>query len=339
MNTEPCVLIQQGYIRGKSCKDFYGGGYLSFQGIPYAKPPIGHLRFKAPEPPDPWTGIRDCTKEGSQSLSKHITTRKTVGAENCLFLNVYTPELSKPKPVMFYIHGGAFTMGPGNKELHGPDFLISQDVLVVTINYRLGILGFLSLKDPSLNVPGNAGFKDILQALKWVQVNISQFGGDPNNVTVFGESVGAVAVHYLMLSSRAKGLFHKAIMQSGCALGTRGKGQWSTPLIAGALYLKDASDKDILNMLHEMTNEQILQLQQMIPDTYYPDVPRPFGIVQESYLTKHTIVSEDPLHIIQSGNYNSVPLMLGYSAREGYLVDALYGEIKACENFQRTFHP
>lgn len=110
------------------------------------------------------------------------------------------------RPVMFWIHGGAFMTGSNKTELFGPEYLIAENVVIVTINYRLGFLGFLSLDDPLLGVPGNAGLKDMVMALKWVQENISQFCGDPNNVTIFGESAGAAAVHFLMLSPMAKGL-------------------------------------------------------------------------------------------------------------------------------------
>ncbi|XP_031339582.1 esterase B1-like [Photinus pyralis] len=331
----PILKVQQGYLRGKLCEDFYGGTYLSFQGIPYAKPPIGNLRFKAPEPPEPFDGVRDCTKEGSRPISKHVITKTVSGSEDCLFLNVYTPELTEPKAVMFYVYGGAFIMGAGDKDLYGPDFLISQNVVVVTINYRLGLFGFLSLKDPTLEVPGNAAIKDVVQALRWVQENITHFGGDPNNVTILGGCVGAVCVQQLILSPQGKGLFHKAIMQSGSALGTRGIGQWSTPLIKKALDLEEVNDRDIFNILNEMSAERIFQLQETIPDTYFPDVPRPFGIVQEAYQTKQMIKSEDPLDVLKSGDYNSVPLMLGYAAREGYLVGFHYKQHKASANFER----
>lgn len=106
---------------------------------------------------------------------------------------------------MVWIHGGGFTGGSSKAEIYGPDFLISENVVVVTINYRLGILGFLSLEDPTLGVPGNAGFKDMIMALRWVQKNIEKFNGDPNNVTIFGESAGGASVHFLMISPMAKG--------------------------------------------------------------------------------------------------------------------------------------
>lgn len=131
------------------------------------------------------------------------------GTEDCLYLNVYTRYLSgnnkKPLPVMVWIHGGGFRQGSGSTDLYGPEYLLTEEVVVVTFNYRLGILGFFSLEDTSLKVFGNVGLKDMVLALKWVQQNISNFGGNPHNVTIFGESAGAAAVHYLVLSPLAKG--------------------------------------------------------------------------------------------------------------------------------------
>lgn len=136
-----------------------------------------------------------------------------MGSEDCLYLNVFTPQLptacekGKLKPVMVWIHGGGFTSGSSKAIIYGPEFLITEDVVLVTINYRLNIFGFFSVEDPSLNCPGNFGFKDMCLALKWVQQNICKFNGDPSNVTIFGESAGAASVHLLVLSPMAKGMF------------------------------------------------------------------------------------------------------------------------------------
>ncbi|KAF2898714.1 hypothetical protein ILUMI_07459 [Ignelater luminosus] len=269
MDQNPIVSIQEGKLRGKICCDFIGGQYFSFQGIPYAKPPVGQLRFKAPQPSEPWTGIRDATIEGN--ICYHLTESKQyVGSEDCLFLNVYTPKLPikdefNLKPVMFWIHGGAFYYGSGNTDLYGPDYLISEDVVIVTINYRFGLLGFLNLEDPTLGVPGNAGLKDQVMALKWVKRNISQFCGDPDNVTIFGQSSGSASVQCLMLSPMAKGLFHKAIMQSGTALDYWTRGKPSAPLVAGVLHLDAANEQEILKTLQSMSVEELFKLQERIP--------------------------------------------------------------------------
>ncbi|XP_046990631.1 juvenile hormone esterase-like isoform X2 [Schistocerca americana] len=215
------ISIPQGALRGRRLKTPSGRTYCSFQGIPYAKPPVGPLRFKSPEPPEQWSGIRNATKEGNVAPQiDFLMTAKTEyeGDEDCLYLNVYTAKLQTREnedliPVMVWIHGGGFLVGSGSTEVYGPDHLMEHDVLLVTFNYRLGALGFLSTEDEL--VPGNAGLKDMVMALKWVKSNIARFGGDPGNVTIFGESAGAVACHILSMSSAAKGLFHRIICQSG----------------------------------------------------------------------------------------------------------------------------
>lgn len=189
--------------------------YYSFKGIPYAEPPVGDLRFRAPRPNRPWEGVRDATKHGNTCPSGAILGGPG-GDEDCLFLNIYTRNLKEKRPVMVWIHGGSFSGGSGDSWIYGPDHIIDDGVLLVTINYRLGVLGFMSTGDS--HAPGNYGLKDMVLALKWIQRNIAEFGGDPDNVTIFGESAGGAAVHYLVLSSETKGLFTRAISQSGSAL-------------------------------------------------------------------------------------------------------------------------
>ncbi|KAK5645312.1 hypothetical protein RI129_006612 [Pyrocoelia pectoralis] len=325
MDNELIVNVKQGKLKGKVCIDFDGRPFYSFQGIPYALPPVGNLRFKAPKPPKQWSGIRDATIEGESSYSRHHFFFNIVGSEDCLFLNVYTPSLIGPlKPVMFWIHGGGYLIGSGNSDCYGPEYLITEDVVIVTINYRLGILGFLSLNDPSLEVPGNAGLKDQVMALRWVKENIDQFGGDPDNVTIFGESVGGGSVHFLMLSPMGKGLFHKAIIQSGSAIGNRGRGQYSTPSIANVLNLQTVSDAKILNILMDMPVEELFELQEKVPDRYQVRYFRPFGAVVEQYVNPDTFLAKEPLDIIKSGEYNHVPLMIGFTSREGYFAKQKY---------------
>lgn len=169
-----------------------GDRYFSWKGIPYAQPPVGPLRFRAPVPHAGWTGIRDASEHGESCPSDGWLSDKT-GDEDCLFLNVYTTNIIARRPVMVWIHGGSFTGGSGDDSTYGPDHLIGEDVVIVTINYRLGVLGFMSTGDR--HAPGNYGLKDMQLALRWVRENILNFGGDPDNITVFGESAGSVAVH------------------------------------------------------------------------------------------------------------------------------------------------
>ncbi|XP_076647374.1 esterase FE4 isoform X2 [Halictus rubicundus] len=212
---EPIVTVKQGKLRGAVQKSVFGSSFIAFHEIPFAAPPIGELRFKDPQPPTPWTGIKDTAEahgiRGPQL--REVPPIDVVGQEDCLYLNVYTNSLSERKPVMFWIHGGSFLIGTGSFVDKRPDYLVAKDVVVVSTNYRLGAFGFLNLGHKA--APGNQGLKDLIAALEWVKENIANFGGDPNNVTIFGASVGGTLAHALAISPRAQGLFHKAIMQSG----------------------------------------------------------------------------------------------------------------------------
>ncbi|XP_015115263.1 esterase FE4 [Diachasma alloeum] len=218
------VTISNGILEGSLLQSRKGRVINAFRGIPYARPPLGRLRFQPPQPATSWRGVRLATTERAQCLQKIdiSSDMTTAGSEDCLYINVYTPNLPNPAgrnasqryAVMVWFHGGSWT--GGNSSLYGPEYLLDHDIVLVTMNYRLGPLGFLSTADRI--IPGNYGLKDHVQALHWVRRNIAAFGGDPKKVTIMGESAGATGVHYLMLSRQAKGLFHQAISQSGTAL-------------------------------------------------------------------------------------------------------------------------
>ena len=166
--------------------------YFAFKGVPYAEPPVGNLRFRNPVPHRGWSGVRDAAEHRDHCPSDGWFGLDVGGAEDCLFLNVYTPSLTGNRAVMVWIHGGSFTGGSGDSWLQGPDHLVNDGVILVTINYRLGILGFMGTGDAAAQ--GNWGLKDCIEALRWVRNNIAAFGGNPNQVTVFGESAGGVIV-------------------------------------------------------------------------------------------------------------------------------------------------
>lgn len=191
---------------------------LAFRGIRYAKPPVRELRFAPPQPVEKPTGIVVADKFGSACPQYKSAFGPESLEEDCLFLNVYVPKAGEgPFPVMVWIHGGAFVAGSGGPE-YDPSRLVAQGVVVVTINYRLGPLGFLAHRDLTNEQDGgsgNYGLMDQQLALRWVQDNISTFGGDPNNVTIFGESAGGLSVLSHVVSPKAQGLFQRAIVQSG----------------------------------------------------------------------------------------------------------------------------
>jgi len=216
------VQIDSGRISGTT-----DSGVSSYKGIPYAAPPVGNLRWRPPQPVSSWSGTRAADKVGPLCKQKINTADNGVGpppdSEDCLNLDVYAPAKARKArlPVMFWIHGGGYVNGSGTANLYNGTELAKQGVVVVSINYRLGRFGFFAhpaLTKESPNGPlGNYAFMDQIAALQWVKRNISVFGGDPGNVTIFGESAGGGSVINLMISAPAQGLFHKAISQSGIA--------------------------------------------------------------------------------------------------------------------------
>ncbi|XP_049542707.1 putative inactive carboxylesterase 4 [Anopheles darlingi] len=217
---EPLVCISDGCIRGTTRIDHGNRTYSAYLGIPYAKPPVRELRFANPVPNDLWDGIYDASKEKDICAQKIVTL--ILGSEDCLYLNVFVPEYNTFDnggllPVMLYIHGGSFSRGAAFIATRDPVRLMTtRRVIVVTIQYRLGALGFLSTGD--LSAPGNFGMKDQVLAMRWVQRNIRAFRGDPQLITIFGESAGGASVQYHMISRMSRGLFQRAISMSGSAL-------------------------------------------------------------------------------------------------------------------------
>jgi len=220
------VKTAQGKAQGKTIND---GKVKAFLGLPYAAPPVGEMRWKAPGPPAKWKGTRDATKFGARCAQGRIfedmVFQDAGPSEDCLFLNVYAPADATDKsklPVMFWIHGGGYAGGASSEPRHNGDILPLKGVVLVTMNYRLGVFGFLATSDLAKETggtAGNYGLLDMVAALGWVKGNIGKFGGDAGNVTIFGESAGSFAVSTLMASPRSQGLFHKAIGESGGAFG------------------------------------------------------------------------------------------------------------------------
>ncbi|XP_049802599.1 cholinesterase 1-like isoform X1 [Schistocerca nitens] len=262
---QPVVRLEEGLVRGYAGLTVYGFPYVSFSGIPYAEPPVGPRRFKEAEPKRPWDGVLDALEEGSPCAQVN-DAGVYLGSEDCLYLNVYTPQLpndtasADPLKVMVWIHGGGFVQGEGGRAQFGPDFLVERGVIVVTLNYRLGVLGFLSLENEL--APGNLGLKDQHLALRWVRRNIRAFGGDPDDVTLFGESAGAASVHYHLLSGMSKGLFSRAIAQSGSALSPwafcAAPRQRALSLAASLGLPGGSSDRQLLEFLSQLPAERLL---------------------------------------------------------------------------------
>jgi para-nitrobenzyl esterase len=215
----PIVELACGRVSGSS-----EGPLSVFRGIPFARPPVGPLRFGAPQAPEPWTGVREATAFGPAAAQSAIDIEYVPGfslwegieatGEDCLTVNVWTPELAGRRPVLVWIHGGAFLKGAGSQALYdGATLAARGDVVVVTANYRLGAFGFLSCDDERF--AANSGLLDQIAVLDWVAEHASAFGGDSANVTIFGESAGAISVAALMSCDRSAGRFHRAAAQSG----------------------------------------------------------------------------------------------------------------------------
>lgn len=254
-----------------------------------------------------------CTQRFSKS--------RILGEEDCLIINVYTPveRSASPLPVMVFIHGGGFRDGSGSPFVYGPKYLVKHGVILVTFNYRVEILGFLCLGIKE--APGNVGLKDQVLALKWVKRNIRTFGGDPDNVTIFGESAGAASVSYHLLSPMSKGLFNRAIMQSGSALG-----HWALqlePLMTASLLAQQMGHTttdpyEIYNKFKNITAEDLLNYR----------VPRKEGdvVISENIFVPciekkiHKVkpfLPDSPYNLITKGKYNKVPMIIGFNDAEG----------------------
>ncbi len=232
--------VEQGTLEGVK-----EGDVFKFLGVPYAGPPVGDLRWRAPQPPDAWTGVRHAQKFGPispQTVGASFDVRQPEESEDCLYLNVWTTtcEASDKQPVMVWIHGGGNLGGAGSEDAFDGTRLAGKGVTLVTINYRLGAFGFLA--HPKIG--SNFGVLDQIAALVWVRANVAGFGGDPTNVTIFGQSAGAVAVRTLLSCPQAKGLFHRAILQSP-GFGPAFTQSWSSTRIykaAEALFTKLGSE-------------------------------------------------------------------------------------------------
>ncbi|KAJ8978295.1 hypothetical protein NQ317_000109 [Molorchus minor] len=318
------ATVENGQLSGRTEYTARGKQYYAFNNIPFAKPPVGNLRFQAPQPAANWDGILDVSSP-TDVLCYQYGTTTSVQTEDCLVLHVYSPVepgSDAALPVMFYIFGGGFITGTSAFYSLGPHYFIEQDVLVVAVNYRIGAYGFLATGDTV--IPGNWGLKDQQLGLKWVQDNIKNFGGDPAKVTIFGESAGGASVVYQTLSPGSSGLFRAAIATSGSALcpwayqrhykdaayalATNIDPSFSTSASSAELlsFLQSASADDInthsWNYLPSSTYDQLVQ-----GFVYAPTIePEHDG----AFLTQ-TMYSA-----IENGVANPVPLMIGMASEE-----------------------
>lgn len=321
----PVLRIISGLIAGDD-RD----GVRSFKGIPFAAPPVGDLRWKPPQPVKPWYDTRACTAFSPRcpQPKSFITISAEPMDEDCLYLNVWTEAKNADAklPVMVWIHGGGYTTGSGSQPLYDGAALARQGVVVVTINYRLGPFGFLAhpllSKESPHAASGNYGLLDQIAALAWVQENIAAFGGDPNRVAIFGESAGAGSVGHLLVSPLAKGLFQRAILQSGTALGPkrhlRERVNAQEPMeqiglqIAKDLGCDTATDS--LAAFRAVSAEKLLEASQPAQGLAPGGPGTRFWPIVDGW-----VVPDEPMLLFERGQYHRVPLLIGSNADEATL--------------------
>ncbi|KAL1506253.1 hypothetical protein ABEB36_005649 [Hypothenemus hampei] len=336
------VITLDGAVEGASKTTYAGNTYYAFYSIPYAQPPTGSLRFQAPVAVQPWSGVHDATKEGN--ICYQVNVDSADENEDCLTLNVYTPkdpsQNSTKLPVLFYIHGGGFSWGSGQtKGATGgiePGFFMDDNIVMVSVNYRLGPFGFFATGDSI--IPGNAGLKDQTLALQWVQKNIEVFGGDPKKVTIFGESAGGASVGYHIVSPLSNGLFSGGIVASGTSLcpwayqrnqteitfktASFIDSQFDTNRDSKALFtfLQTANAKDI-----DTASKKYSDWAQSYNDTGLNGVIN--GQLQQGFFYAPVVepentgafITETPYEIFAGGTFNKVPILIGACADEGLI--------------------
>jgi carboxylesterase type B len=285
-----------------------------FRGVPYAAPPVGPLRWRPPKPVEPWTGLRDATKFGPDCMQKPLAdSRAPAVSEDCLTLNVWAPAQTPPGglPVMVWVYGGGFVEGSASLPLYDGEALALNGIVLVSLNYRTGVFGFLAHRALAAESPqhsaGNYGILDVLQALRWIKQNIGAFGGDPNRVTVFGESAGASMLDMVLISPLSEGLFQGAILESPGAM---------RPLssLENAETISDVAGPD-LAALRAMPAAEVLALNgKIVPPVRRLTSPRALGPIRDGWVVPRT-----DTEAFANGEMQRVPLIVGGNSDEGRL--------------------
>ncbi|XP_060066604.1 carboxylesterase 1D-like [Ylistrum balloti] len=345
----PVVNTPSGPIKGIVVPTL-GQDIVQFRNIPYAKPPLGNLRFEKTVPIEPWKETLDGTVFGPSCIQDSHSlpemwerAENNITSEDCLQLNIYVPgavSTSEKKSVMFWIHGGGFQIG--NSWFLDPSFLVLKDVIVVSINYRLGVFGFLSTGDAAL--PGNYGLWDMIEALKWVNKNIASFGGDPESVTIFGESAGGFAVSYLSVIPSNEGLFKRVISQSGASVSefwdvhdpfrlTKRVGSY-----VGCITENDSTvdKKALVGCLKEKSAEDLFKAQSDPSTTDFGVLkvaPLLWPLVDGELLVRSPYKSLEDLTSKESVFFRSLDVMSGTTDNEGSILPFLIMQLQESRNF------
>uniref|UniRef100_D3ZGK7 Carboxylic ester hydrolase n=3 Tax=Rattus norvegicus TaxID=10116 RepID=D3ZGK7_RAT len=352
-SSPPVVDTTKGKVLGKYVSlEGFTQPVAVFLGVPFAKPPLGSLRFAPPEPAEPWSFVKNtttyppmCSQDGvvGKLLADMLSTGKEniplEFSEDCLYLNIYSPaDLTKNSrlPVMVWIHGGGLIIG-GASPYSGLALSAHENVVVVTIQYRLGIWGLFSTGDEHSR--GNWAHLDQLAALRWVQDNIANFGGNPDSVTIFGESAGGVSVSVLVLSPLAKNLFHRAISESGVVLTTnldKKNTQAVAQMIATLSGCNNTSSAAMVQCLRQKTEAELLELTVKLDNT------------SMSTVIDGVVLPKTPEEILTEKSFNTVPYIVGFNKQEfGWIIPTMMGNLlsegrmneKMASSLLRRFSP
>ncbi len=322
------VSVTGGRVEGVSAD-----GVTSFKGIPFAAPPVGNLRWRAPQPVRPWSGIKKADHFGPSCMQDQKTLEHFYGAppamsEDCLYLNVWTPARSARDrlPVMVWIYGGAFTRGSASTPLYDGARLANKGIVLVSIAYRTGVFGFLADRELSAESPqhvsGNYGLRDMIAALEWVRANITRFGGDPSHVTIFGESAGGAAVSILAVSPAAEGLFQRVISESGGQAFNPAKLGGTSYADSGSPFRSLASAEVIGDHFVAKLGARDIASARALPADV---IEKAFGAASDfgadaAYIWPifdGDILPEDGYGLFQAGRFNDAPILVGTNANEG----------------------
>ncbi|XP_065202733.1 esterase E4-like [Planococcus citri] len=347
MSEKIIVTVNEGKIKGiKGSSKYSGAEFYSFFGVPYGQPPVSNFRFEDPVKVKPWKTTYDATREKPGCTQFSLKEYQMTGDEDCLFNNIHTPKLpskNEPlKPVIVNIHPGGFLFGTPNGDHYGStEFVMHHDTVYVTISYRIHIFGFLNLGLKKCS--GNQGLKDLILSLEWIRDNIHSFSGDPDNVTVLGSSSGAAAVHFLMLSSSAKGLFHKAILMGSYALiplvPSRDSNEIYAFKIAQRLGFegKVSDKKQLLSFLKKQDAQLLTSHQRSLISEFQNDlvVAYPIGIFSPT-VDYGIIFPQSPEKLLES--MMRIPIMVGFCEKESVMAFTRGDVLRNTEaNFKTSF--
>jgi len=302
------VKVQEGLLQGT-----FEDGLTVYKGIPFAAPPVGNLRWRAPQPASNWEGVMQATKFAPAPMQDG--NPPSGKSEDCLYLNVWTPAKSADEriPVLVWIYGGGFSFGSTSEPVCSGEILAKKGVVLVSIAYRVGQLGFLvhpelSAESPD-HVSGNYGLLDMIAGLQWIQKNIAAFGGDPNKVTIFGESAGGISVSMLCASPLAKGLFHGAISQSGGSFGP------TRPTTFPGENMKPLKQAEIegISFAQKLGVSTIAELRKISADS----LPSGWGMPGGWPIVDGYVIPDDQHRLYEAGKFNDVPVLIGYNSDEG----------------------